>query len=305
MFGMNKTNVAIIGNNFGAKVHLPAFKAIDDVNIVSICSRNWMSIIEDPSVQAVSVAVPPLVSYDILSAAINHGKHIFCEKPLCANLKQAQEIVASLHDNIIHMINFEMVADPVVQRLQKLLRDRILGQINHFDLTWKVYGYGQGWKLNVHEGGGTLHNYCSHIFHLLEWLFDQSIHKLSGNLLPSAKYNTYMMADIQFNDFDGLITIDNRAPVSSGLELVIYCQDGKYILRNEATILGNFSLYKESKSNSVLIERDEIVQDQDTRIKMVHKMASQFIAGVRNNLQVSPNIIDGLRAHVLADILLS
>lgn len=305
IFGMDRINVAVIGTNFGTKVHLPAFKLVEEVNVVGIYSRNWMEAIKNKNIQAISVAVPPAAAYDILSTAIKHGKHIFCEKPLCANLQQATEIAAMCNKDIIHAINFEISASKIVQQFKQKLNDKYLGKINSFSFTWKVMSGGYGWKLDINQGGGVLHNYCSHVFHLLEWLFNENIETLNGKLLPTITYNTYMEANIQFKTFSGSICIDSKA-VPSGFELIVRCERGTYTLYNNTDALDAFSLLiNEDGDETTFANTFKTLTNQDGRITLMGALARRFIDGIINTSQVSPNIADGVRTHVLADILLS
>ena len=202
---MTKINVGIIGANFGSKVHVPAFKQIQDVNIVAIYSRNinnaissaaqynipiatdnWLDIIKDENIHAITIALPPLESYPVFKAAITHNKHIFCEKPFCYDLSSAAEIKNLLTSNIIHAIDFEICESRIVKKLKDMIDSRYLGDIIDFDFNWKLmtnFSNNSSWKLNVNKGGGALNNFGPHVFYLLEWLFADTMQIVSGKLL--------------------------------------------------------------------------------------------------------------------------
>src|SRR5690348_10936884 len=94
------TKVGIIGAGFGAKIHIPGFKSLPDVQVVGIASRStekvetiakqneiiafasWKELITDPQIEAVSIATPPSLHYEMASFAIKNGKHVFLEKPI-------------------------------------------------------------------------------------------------------------------------------------------------------------------------------------------------------------------------------
>ena len=43
-------------------------------------------------IQAVSVATPNNTHYEITKAALEHGLHVVCEKPLCFTVAEAEEL---------------------------------------------------------------------------------------------------------------------------------------------------------------------------------------------------------------------
>ena len=45
-------------------------------------------------IQAVSVATPNNTHYEITKAALEHGLHVVCEKPLCFTVAEAEELAA-------------------------------------------------------------------------------------------------------------------------------------------------------------------------------------------------------------------
>jgi len=48
----------------------------------SYSTQNWQQVIDDPKIGLVTVATPNNMHFEIVYAAIQAGKHIFCEKPV-------------------------------------------------------------------------------------------------------------------------------------------------------------------------------------------------------------------------------
>jgi len=326
---MNKINVAIIGANFGSKVHVPAFNLIEDANVMAICSKNinnaadvakhnnnikivtdnWLDIMENDSVHAVSIAVPPLESYEIFKSAIKHNKHIFCEKPLASNLSNAIDIKNLLNDNIIHAIDFEICESRIVKKLKQMISSKYLGYVNSFELNWKLitnFSNNSSWKLDANKGGGALNNFGSHIFHLLEYVFSDRIQSVSGKLLPSLEFNTYMEAITDFKSFNGSINIDANTKSPSDFILKVHCEHGTFLLKNNTAVLKNFSLLIQYDTNEpIIVDYENDLSNKDGRIELVSSVARKFINGIKLNSQATPNIYDGARAQFLTDILLN
>ena len=53
-----------------------------------------MDLINDPNVDVVDICVPTFLHCQYAVAALKAGKHVFCEKPLARNVKEAEAIIA-------------------------------------------------------------------------------------------------------------------------------------------------------------------------------------------------------------------
>src|SRR3990170_8416460 len=81
--------VAVFGTGFGATVHIPALKYLEDVEIAAIVSRrleraqavadrhgiatastDWRDVINDPKIDAVVIATPPYLHHQMVIAAL-------------------------------------------------------------------------------------------------------------------------------------------------------------------------------------------------------------------------------------------
>lgn len=292
-------NVAIIGNNFGRRVHLPAFQSIEGVNVISCVDHNWIDIMWDAGIDAVCLSVPPTASYEILQSAIFNKKHIFCEKPLSRNLKEALSISHLLNNNIITAINFEICESRIVKKYKDMLTTR---HIKGFSFNWKAINNNKEhiWKNNILLGGGALNNFGSHVFNLIEYVLSKKINYVTGSLLPRLDYNELVSAYLYFDSFIGTMTIDVTTNTASDILMIVHCEEGDLVLKNNTSALKNFSLFE----NGELIDQEQDISNIDGRIELTTSIAKKFINGIMTKTQVHPNIQDGLRVQVLMDQLI-
>jgi Predicted dehydrogenases and related proteins len=112
---MSKVKVGIIGLGFIGKIHLEKLAENPYVKIsgISDIDENQIEVAKDllskigirneiesstnferilDEVDAVFIASPAKTHYEILKKAIEKGKHVFVEKPLCTRYDQAEEI---------------------------------------------------------------------------------------------------------------------------------------------------------------------------------------------------------------------
>ncbi len=91
--------------------HIPGYLMSEGTEIVAFCDANddvlqdmgqdygisflttdYRDLVASAEIDAVSVCTWPNTHYEISMAAIEQGKHVFCEKPLALNFQQAQEM---------------------------------------------------------------------------------------------------------------------------------------------------------------------------------------------------------------------
>ena len=89
-------------------------------------------ILKDPQVQGVAIASPASTHGSIARSALMAGKHVLVEKPLCLSVSEGRELVAlaSARRRIL-MVGHILRYHPAILKLQQLIRDGALGQINY------------------------------------------------------------------------------------------------------------------------------------------------------------------------------
>ena len=56
-------------------------------------AENFQAIIEDENIDAVYIPLPPALHFPYAKAALDHGKHVFVEKPSTISYEQTSELV--------------------------------------------------------------------------------------------------------------------------------------------------------------------------------------------------------------------
>ena len=55
---------------------------------------DWRAVLADPSIDIVDIVTPPHTHAEIAAAALEAGKHVFCEKPITNDGNEAAELAA-------------------------------------------------------------------------------------------------------------------------------------------------------------------------------------------------------------------
>ncbi len=328
----NKINLGIIGKNFGYHVIYKSFlknkkykirgfafksKKTDKIKIpnkIKIYS-NWKKLILDKKINAVAIAVPPILHKKILKFAIKNNKHIFCEKPFTISYKDANLIcnLVKRKKNICHMVNYEFSNIDAFRFFKKNILKNL--KINKIYLNWIIKlnrRSNSNWKENHLEGGGIIFNYICHSIYYLEFLFGKitsikthislekksKIKTLKGNMF----FNTGLTVKLNFKAGQ----IKRTRPVH---ELKIFSKNSNYILKTKLNSLSDqFSLIfipKNSfKKKKILYEN--IKKESDFRIVPTLANSKRFSNWILKDKINSPNFFDAKRIHlIISKILIS
>ena len=89
-------------------------------------------IFADSQVNAIIIATPTPFHLELIEKALQHKKHIFCEKPLASNAQQAQEILDLLkNSDVTFLMGFQRRFDPSFFALYQQLNEGKIGELRH------------------------------------------------------------------------------------------------------------------------------------------------------------------------------
>jgi len=140
-------NVCIVGTGYWGKNLVRNFAAIDRAHLALICDQDpgarsrmaaqypGVETVEDVAqvlgrddVDALVIATPAVTHFDLARAALEAGKHVFVEKPLCLEPAQAAELVHKAEEQgRVLMVGHLLEYHPGVQWIKEHLKD--LGEI--------------------------------------------------------------------------------------------------------------------------------------------------------------------------------
>jgi predicted dehydrogenase len=201
-----RMRVGVIGTGFGATVHIPAFKAADEFEVVAVVSRrrdkaervaaehgipwhsdDYRAMLSQVDLDVVSIAVPAGLHHEIVLAAANAGRHILCEKPYAATVAEGREMLSAVRKaGVGHAINHEFRMIPARQSFRRMVADGFLG--TPFDVRVLLDmgmllnpSRGWSWWSDRTQYGGMLQAMTSHLIDFLLWTFGD-IQSLSARL---------------------------------------------------------------------------------------------------------------------------
>src|ERR1700674_19592 len=92
------------------------------------------AILKSPNVDAVAVITPVWTHYEIAKAALEHGKHIFVEKPFTSTSAQASELIeVAACKNLKIMVDHTFLFTGAVRKIRELNDSGALGDLYYYD----------------------------------------------------------------------------------------------------------------------------------------------------------------------------
>ena len=140
-------------------------------------SADWRRVIDDPDVDAVWIAAPNMLHVELVEAAAQAGKHVFCEKPVGGTPEQtARAERAVRRAGVIGGVGFNYRWAPLVRYAAELIAAGELGTLtNYRGRFFSMYGADPlgvlSWRFRQEEGGyGVTSDLLSHAVDLAHYL---------------------------------------------------------------------------------------------------------------------------------------
>ncbi len=138
--------------------------------------KDFKELVDDPAIDVVDICTPNVYHYDALKYALEKGKNIYCEKPLCASEEEALEIAEASRGaaSVCGVVFNTRFLLPVI-RAKELISSGALGKILSYNIAFLHSSATDpsrtGWKQDRRYcGGGVLYDLGSHAFDLAEYL---------------------------------------------------------------------------------------------------------------------------------------
>jgi predicted dehydrogenase len=92
------------------------------------------ALIASPDVDAIAVVTPVWTHYQLAKASLEHGKHVFVEKPFTSCTQQAEELInLAEQKNLKIMVDHTFLFTGAVRKIRQLLDDGTLGNLFYYD----------------------------------------------------------------------------------------------------------------------------------------------------------------------------
>ncbi len=149
----DKIRLGLIGasvkGTWSARSHLPALRASSDVELTAVCTTradsaeaarrewgarlafdDWRKLVASPEINAVAVVVRVPSHYPPTKAALEAGKHVYCEWPLGRRTAEAEELATlAKAQGLASAVGLQARVDPAVMYMRELVASGFVGEV--------------------------------------------------------------------------------------------------------------------------------------------------------------------------------
>jgi predicted dehydrogenase len=200
---MRTIGVGLIGTGYMGKCHALAWTGVhavfDDTPIVRrvmLCeveeglarrradefgfeapTDDWRELIADPGVEVVSITTPNALHAQMAIAALEAGKHVWCEKPMAPSLDEAERMAAAARaSGRVAILGYNYIQSPAIRYIGKLMKSDAIGPLTHFRLEMDEDYMADAeapfsWRSQASSGYGALDDFAVHPLSLITTLF--------------------------------------------------------------------------------------------------------------------------------------
>jgi predicted dehydrogenase len=324
-----KTGFGIVGTGMIAGIHAQAIESVEDAYLAGVydlipenaarfaadrqCKAyaSYQDMLSDPAVRVVSVCTPSGLHFDNAIRAVQAGRHVLIEKPMCLNLKDADELIgtgktAGVLVSVVSQLRFS----PDIAKVKKALEDGVFGRLVLADILMKYYRAeeyysGSAWHGTRRiDGGGALMNQGIHGVDLLIYLCGpvRSVAAHSGTRVHPIETEDVIAALLEFESGAlGVIEASTAAYPGSPRRLEISGEYGTVVLEENRIV----SWRTVNKSETVQISGSGTSGANDPKaigFRDHAKQISNMVAAINGDEEL---VIDGSQGRVPLSVILA
>jgi predicted dehydrogenase/threonine dehydrogenase-like Zn-dependent dehydrogenase len=222
-----RVTIGMLGaGNFATAVLLPVLKNTANVQLVglatasgasaraagsrygfSYCTSDYEEVLRDSRINTVVIATRHNLHAQQVIGALDGGKHVFCEKPLCISDEELQQISQAYYRSRLTdakpllMVGYNRRFAPMAVRMRDFLRTASEPLMMNYRVNAGFLPAAH-WTQTAEEGAGRIIGEVCHFIDFLVWLSGARATSVYASALPNnGKYcNDNLVATLEFED---------------------------------------------------------------------------------------------------------
>ncbi|PTX47669.1 putative dehydrogenase [Melghirimyces profundicolus] len=261
---------------------------------------DFQELLQDDTIDAISICVPNQFHAPITIAALEAGKHVLVEKPVALNLGEAYAMrEAAQKNNAIVMVEYPMRFDSGYLKAKRLIDEGYLGDIVLVKGTWchggpEMYTKGKWFFSKELAGGGSLIDLGVHSIDILRWLIGdiKDVTGFCSTLTKSIKVEDNAIISLQFKN-GTLGLVDTSWSVRSvQVRTEIYGTKGRLLLQ-DSPVTSIEADFADDLHGKLIIAHTKDTGDNDPHVKCVRHFVRCIAEGMKPD---TATLDDGIAA---------
>jgi len=122
-------------------------------------------VLKDNQVDLIIIATPSMTHSDLTVRALQAGKHVVCDKPLCMSLTDCETMIGAAHQRQLILTAFQNRRyDGDFMTVRKLVEEKTLGNVRWVEMAYLKGVSNSVWRQeSVSNGGGRYWDLGSHL----------------------------------------------------------------------------------------------------------------------------------------------
>ncbi|MGO4706293.1 Gfo/Idh/MocA family protein [Microvirga sp. 2MCAF38] len=148
---------------------------------------DWRSLVNDPVVDVVSITTPNAFHPEMAIAALEAGKHVWCEKPMAVRLADAERMLAAARvSGKVGALGYNYIQNPLIGLMRRVIDEGQIGAVNHVRIEMDEDFMADPeelfyWKSEATSGHGALDDFGVHALSLL-WVLFGGVARVCGHM---------------------------------------------------------------------------------------------------------------------------
>jgi predicted dehydrogenase len=200
----DRISICVIGAGRAGIVHARAIAQIPNAHLAGLvdsseerCRKVWRELgfaprystyqdaVADGSIDAVVVATPTDSHAEIVLAAAEAGKHVFCEKPMATRVSDCMEMIEATERKQVKLqIGFMRRFDSGFQQASEVIERGDIGEVVLVKSLTRGPSIPRRWHYDVDRSGGVLAEVNSHDIDTVRWFTGSEfaqVYAVAGN----------------------------------------------------------------------------------------------------------------------------
>lgn len=148
------------------------------INKEAFITKDYMELLTRDDIDAIAIASPDYCHEEHAVAALQAGKHVFCEKPLAITVEGCDRILQTWKQSGKHlMVGFNMRYMNMIRTMKEIVDSGVIGEVK---AVWVRHFIGRGGNYYYHDWHGNSRNTTSlllqkgsHDIDVIHWITGQ------------------------------------------------------------------------------------------------------------------------------------